>query len=63
MNAARMMGRENEVGSLATGKDADFIVLDRTYTDSTPSSDVFATKVVYTFIDGAEQIGPPGTTS
>jgi predicted amidohydrolase YtcJ len=63
MNAARIMGREKQVGSLETGKDADFIVLDRTYTDSTSSGDVFATKVVYTFIDGSEQIGPPGTTS
>jgi predicted amidohydrolase YtcJ len=63
LNAARMMGREQAVGSLEPGKDADFIVLDRTYTDSTPSSDVFATKVVYTFIDGAQQIGPAGETS
>ena len=29
MNAARMLGREKEVGSLEAGKDADFIVLDR----------------------------------
>jgi predicted amidohydrolase YtcJ len=63
MNAARIMGRENVVGSLETGKDADFIVLDRTYTDSTSSSDVLATKVVYTFIDGAQQSGPGGESS
>jgi predicted amidohydrolase YtcJ len=57
MNAARMIGREHEVGSLEVGKAADLIVLDRHLDDSTPAADVLATKVVYTFTDGAMRIG------
>lgn len=40
LNAARLMGRENEIGSLAVGKFADLIVLDRKFTAQTPADEV-----------------------
>jgi predicted amidohydrolase YtcJ len=58
VNAARMMGREQEVGSLEVGKAADVIVLDRHLYDSSPAADIRATKVVYAFTDDAMRIGP-----
>jgi predicted amidohydrolase YtcJ len=59
VNAARMMGREQEVGTLETGKAADLIVLDRHLDDSSSTADIRATKVVYAFTDGVMRIGPP----
>jgi predicted amidohydrolase YtcJ len=58
VNAARMMGREQEVGSLEPGKAADLIVLDRRLDESSSAADIRATKVVYTFTDGTMRIGP-----
>jgi predicted amidohydrolase YtcJ len=58
LNAARMLGRETEVGSLEPGKAGNIVVLDRRLDDSSSSADVLATKVVYTFNDGQMVIGP-----
>jgi predicted amidohydrolase YtcJ len=57
-NAARMLGREKDVGSLEPGKAADIVVLDRELGESSSPDDVLATKVVYTFSDGRQLIGP-----
>lgn len=54
---ARMLGREAEVGSLSVGKAADLIVLDRHLDDASPSAQVLATKVRYTFMDGTMLVG------
>ena len=56
INAARMLGREAEVGSLSVGKAADLIVLDRHLDDASPSAQVLATKVRYTFMDGGTML-------
>lgn len=58
INAARMLQREAEVGSLEPGKAADLIVLDRHLDDTSAFADVRATKVVYTFAGGTMVIGP-----
>ena len=58
INAARMLGLDASVGSLQAGKAADLIVLDRHLDDSSPSSDVLATTVRYTFMNGAMLVGP-----
>ncbi len=55
--AAHMLGREAEVGSLVVGKAADLIVLDRHLNDSSASTEVLATKVRYTFMDGMMRVG------
>ena len=57
INAARMLGREAEVGSLSVGKAADLIVLDRHLDDASPSAQVLATKVRYTFMGGTMLVG------
>jgi predicted amidohydrolase YtcJ len=58
INAARMLKRDSEIGSLEVGKAADVVVLDRRLDDSTPVSEVRATKVVYTFAAGRMLVGP-----
>ncbi len=51
-NAARLLGREAEIGSLRAGKAADLIVLDRTLADTSPAAHIAATKVTLTVIGG-----------
>ena len=63
MNAARMLGREKEVGSLEAGKTADIVVLDRQLGASSSADEVLATKVVYTFSNGRQLIGPASDPS
>ena len=58
LNAAHMLRRDDEIGSLAPGKAADLIVLDRRLDDKTPADDIRATKVIYTFLDGKMILGP-----
>jgi predicted amidohydrolase YtcJ len=58
VNAARMLGREKDVGSLERGKTADIVVLDRQLGESSSADDVLATKVAYTFASGKMLIGP-----
>jgi hypothetical protein len=60
VNAAQMLEREAELGSLQAGKAANIVVLDRRLDDSSSSAEVLAAKVVYTFNDGVQLIGPAG---
>jgi predicted amidohydrolase YtcJ len=52
INAARLLGREAEIGSLAPGKAADLIVLDRRLTPESTSEAVRGTKVTQAFFAG-----------
>lgn len=58
VNAARMLGRDKEVGSLEVGKAGNFIVLDRELGERSTADEVRATRVVYTFADGKMLTGP-----
>ena len=51
INAARMLGISGVTGSLAVGKSADLIVLDRNVFDI-PAHDIADTKVITTFFEG-----------
>lgn len=57
INAARLIGREAEVGSLTPGKAADLIVLDRRLSAQSTADDVRSTKVVQAFV-GGRQVTP-----
>ena len=50
--AARLVGRETEIGSIAPGKAADLIVLDRRLSAQSTAEDVRATKVTNAFLAG-----------
>jgi predicted amidohydrolase YtcJ len=52
INAARLLGREVEIGSLAVGKAADVIVLDRRLSAESSADEVRGTKVTKTFFAG-----------
>lgn len=52
INAARLLGREAEIGSIATGKAADVIVLDRRLSAQSSAEDVRGTKVTQGFLAG-----------
>lgn len=51
VNNAWLMGMENEIGSLETGKRADFIIIDRNLLDC-PVDEIRETKVLSTWLDG-----------
>jgi predicted amidohydrolase YtcJ len=57
INAARLQLQEDQTGSIAVGKAADLVVLDRNLR-SIPVVDINTAKVRYTFVDGA-QVYPP----
>jgi predicted amidohydrolase YtcJ len=57
IEAARMVGLDARLGSLQAGKAADLIVLDRHLDDTSASSEVLATKVRYTFMNGDLLVG------
>ncbi len=52
INAARMIGRDAEIGSLTPGKAADIVVLDRRFDSQTSAAEVRATRVTQTFMGG-----------
>lgn len=52
LDGARSLGRDNEFGSIAVGKSADFIVLDRDIMTS-PAALIGSAKVVKTFFQGS----------
>ena len=54
LNAARLIGRDAQIGSLVVGKAADVIVLDRTFTKETAADAVRETHVAHTFFAGHE---------
>lgn len=54
INAARLMGRDGEIGSLAVGKFADFIVLDRKFTADTGADEVRQTRPGSVFFSGRD---------
>jgi hypothetical protein len=51
IDAARAAGMEDEVGSLAVGKRADFVIVDRDPLTA-PVEDLWKTRVLRTVIDG-----------
>lgn len=57
-NAAILIGRDPEVGTLAAGKAADFIVLDRKLTRDTAADEVRKTRPVQVFFAGRD-VTPP----
>ena len=58
INAARLIGRDSEIGSLSAGKAADVIVLDRALTRDTAADAVRTTQVIHTFFGGREMPRP-----
>ncbi len=54
INAARLMGREREIGSLSVGKFADVIVLDRKFSAQTSAGEVRATRPTQVFFGGRD---------
>jgi predicted amidohydrolase YtcJ len=57
INAARLLGREAEIGSLAVGKAADVIVLDRRLSAQSTADEVRSTRVTRAFV-GGRQVTP-----
>jgi predicted amidohydrolase YtcJ len=54
INAAHLIGRDAEIGSLTAGKAADIVVLDRALTQETAADVVRTTQVMHTFFGGHE---------
>lgn len=59
LNAAKLIGRDREIGSLEAGKQADFIVLDRTFGTATTADEVRTTKPTGVFFAGRDITPPP----
>jgi predicted amidohydrolase YtcJ len=53
-NAARLIGRDREIGSLAVGKAADLVVLATRFTKETSADEVRKTRPVQVFFAGQE---------
>jgi predicted amidohydrolase YtcJ len=54
INAARVLDRDKDIGSLVVGKAADFVILDRRLTPETSADDVRQLKPVQVFFAGNE---------
>jgi len=54
VNAADLIGRRDEVGTLATGKFADIVILDRAFSKTTNADTVRTTQVAHAFFAGRE---------
>jgi predicted amidohydrolase YtcJ len=59
INAARMLGRDAEIGSLQVGKAADIVVLDRTLNDSSSAEQIRGTRVRTVFANGTALVEAP----
>jgi predicted amidohydrolase YtcJ len=57
VNAARMLGRDAEIGSLQAGKAADVVVLDRTLDDGSSAEQIRGTRVRTVFTNGTVLVG------
>lgn len=57
INAARLLGREAEIGSIVPGKAADLIVLDRRLSAQSSADEVRSSKVARAFV-GGRQVTP-----
>jgi predicted amidohydrolase YtcJ len=57
INAARMLGRDAEIGSLQPGKAADVVVLDRTLNDHSSAEQIRGARVRLLFANGTLLIG------
>lgn len=57
INAARLLGREAEIGSITPGRAADLIVLDRRLSASSTADEVRSTRVARAFV-GGRQVTP-----
>ena len=58
-NAARMIGRADEIGTLAPGKAADLVVLGTTFTKDTTADEVRRTRPVQVYFAGQELARAP----
>lgn len=56
IGAARLLGREDEIGSLTPGKSADFIVLDRQLDEKADAGQVRTIEVVRTVVGGRQVV-------
>ncbi|HEV7609249.1 MAG TPA: amidohydrolase [Steroidobacteraceae bacterium] len=54
INAARLLGREADIGSLTVGKAADIVILDRRLDDKTTADEVRALRPAQTFFSGIQ---------
>jgi hypothetical protein len=54
INAARLLGREADIGSLTVGKAADIVILDRRLDEKTTADEVRALKPAQTFFSGTQ---------
>lgn len=59
LNAARMLGRDAQIGSLQAGKAADVVVLDRTLDDSSSVEQIRGTRVRTVFVNGTALVEAP----
>jgi len=59
INAAKLMGRDSQFGSLSVGKFADLIVLDRKLTAQTSADDVRVTRPTRVFFNGRDVTPKP----
>ncbi|HEX4970394.1 MAG TPA: amidohydrolase [Steroidobacteraceae bacterium] len=57
INAARMLGRDAEIGSLQAGKAADVVVLDRALNDSSSAEQIRGARVRILFANGTVLVG------
>lgn len=60
INAAFAMRQEHVVGSLATGKDADFVVIDTNIMDQSNADVIYKTRVLQTVLAGNEVYSTKG---
>jgi hypothetical protein len=63
INAAKVLGQQNNIGSLQVGKQADLIVLAAPISNSSGPADIAATQILLTLIKGHAVYGELNQTS